>query len=114
MTSRHRKRKAPSSRQDRSWPPTPSPNPDLVESCMAAILPTIRETVQNVLLNHTTSQPQECQSQPTQLNSFEMEATSLQLITDSGNPGISSTSSLSAQEPGIAKPVALGIDPKIK
>ena len=80
---------------------------------MAAILPTIRETVQNVLLKHTTSQPQECQPQPTQLNS-EMEATSLQSIMESANPGISSTFSLSAQEPGISKPVALGIDTKIK
>ena len=60
-----------------------------------------------------TSQPQERQPQPIQLNS-EMEATSLQLITESANPGISSTFSLSAQEPGISKLVALGIDTKIK
>ena len=75
MASRPRKRKkVPSSGLDGSCPPTPSPNPDLVESCIAAILPTIRETVQNVLLKHTTSQPQESQSQRTQPTSVEMKS----------------------------------------
>lgn len=81
----------------------------MVEKCVAAILPTIRETIRDVISSQPTSTPQPQSSQ----DNTEFNSSTLQLLTgvstDTGN-----STSPRQYEPGVTRPVGLGVDPKIK
>lgn len=74
-----------------------------------AILPTIRETIRDVISSQPTSSPQPQSSQ----NNPEFNSSTLQLITGASTDTGNSTSP-QQYEPGVARPVGLGVDPKIK
>lgn len=77
--------------------------------CLAAILPTIRETIRDVISGQSPSTPQPQSLQDNQ----EFNSSTLQLITGAFTDTGNSTSS-QPYESGVARPVGLGVDPKIK
>jgi hypothetical protein len=86
-----------------------------VETCIAAILPTLRDTIQNVISGQTQPQSQAQPPQPTMENN-NFTPSVLQFITAAqATSGTSFTApTASSHTPGMAKPVGLGVDPKIK
>lgn len=108
MASRPRKRKAANNTGIQSNG-NDAATQDMVGKCVAAILPTIRETIRDVISSQPTSTPQPQSSQ----DNTEFNSSTLQLLTGASTDTDNSTSS-QQYEPGVAKPVGLGVDPKIK
>lgn len=76
---------------------------------MAVILPTIRETIRDVISSQPTSTPQPQSSQ----DHTEFNSSYLQLLTGASTDTGNSTSP-QQHERGVARPVGLGVDTKIK
>lgn len=81
----------------------------MVEKCVADIVPTIRETIWDVISGQSsfTSQPQSSQENP------EFNSSTFQVITGTSTDAGNFTSPQS-HEPGFVRPVGLGVEPKIK
>lgn len=91
-------------------PPTPDIN-HLVEACMTALLPKIKDTITSVIHNAQTSTtpPEQTVNSPSQPSASSPSQPSALSIITSDYPA-SGTCTI----PGIAKPVGLGVEPKIK
>lgn len=114
MASRPRKRKAANYTGTQSNG-NDAATQDMVEKCVAAILPTIRETIRDVISSQPTSAPQPTSTPQPQSSQdhTEFNSSTLQLLTGASTDTGNSTSP-KQHEPGVARPVGLGVDPKIK
>lgn len=114
MASRPRKRKAANYTGTQSNG-NDAATQDMVEKCVAAILPTIRETIRDVISSQPTSAPQPTSTPQPQSSQdhTEFNSSTLQLLTGASTDTGNSTSP-KQHEPSVARPVGLGVDPKIK
>ena len=105
-----------------SGPPAQGPNPDvqsIVQQCLDAILPTLRTTISNLVDSAASNASAGTSDQGPQESSntnpsHQLLPTTLEHITGGQETQPVSGTPLQTPNPGIARPVGLGVDPKIK